>query len=299
MNLTYLVDDTAPSARTQCILAHADAMLAAGAQVAIVTTGDPVAWRTSRAEWRHVDDVAALTHQPIAVATSPRTAEIAFEAAPTQSIQLTFDDAVSLPIAKFPMTPIVDDEVYRRRTPRENEPMRVLLAGASQDETSGVADGYGAAAHARWFHQKLELVRVAPWAPSREEPLDSVQEFHVGLSSAEAMRVLHSCDIVIAPLRHEAPVGLEVAMALAAGIPVIATSVRAHEFDDKRDYAAFAPEDNAVEMGERLIDVLSDESERERMRARGREVAEQFRATKVAAATEIVLATLAARLPVR
>jgi glycosyltransferase involved in cell wall biosynthesis len=37
-----------------------------------------------------------------------------------------------------------------------------------------------------------------------------------------------------------------------------------------------------VELGERLIELLSDASLRERLRARGREVAEQWRARHVA-----------------
>jgi glycosyltransferase involved in cell wall biosynthesis len=198
------------------------------------------------------------------------------------------------------MSPIVDEDVYRTTMPREHEPMRVLLIGASQDGTSGVEDGYGAVAHARWFHQTLELVRVAPWAPSREEPLDSVQEFHVALTSSELTRVLHSCDVLIAPMRSEAPVGLDAAMALAAGVPVVATQIEAHtRLDPTLDFALFSPEDNAVEMGEKLIDVLTDHALRARLRARGREVAEQFRPDRAAAAAEPFFAACAARLPVR
>ncbi|HEY2322259.1 MAG TPA: glycosyltransferase [Thermoanaerobaculia bacterium] len=299
MNLTYLLDDTLPTARTQCVLAQADAFVARGMQVRIATTSDPVQWRRSRAEWRLVDDLRTATGD-VLVAASPETARIAYELAPTHAIQLVFGDPVDLPIAKLPMTPIVDEEVYRTRLPREHEPMRVLLIGASQDETSGVADGYGAVAHARWFHQKLDLIRVAPWAPSREEPLDAVQEFHVALTSTELTRVLHSCDALIAPLRREAPVGLEAAMALAAGVPVVATQIDAHtRFDPKPDFALFAPDDNAVEMGEKLIDVLTDDALRARLRARGREVAEQFRPDHAAAAAEPLFAACAARLPVR
>jgi glycosyltransferase involved in cell wall biosynthesis len=57
-------------------------------------------------------------------------------------------------------------------------------------------------------------------------------------------------------------------------------------FDEKRDYALFAPERNAVELGERLIELLEDYDLRERLRARGREVAEQWRADHVAARLE-------------
>ena len=299
MNITYLLDDTSPTARNQCILAQADAFVALGMQVRIVTTSDPVQWRRSRAEWRLVDDLRTATGD-VLIAGSPETARIAFDLAPTHAIQLAFGDAVDFPIAKLPMSPIVDDDVYRTRMPREHEPMRVLLIGASQDETSGVEDGYGAVAHARWFHQTLDLVRVAPWAPSREEPLDSVQEFHVALTSTELTRVLHSCDVVIAPLRREAPVGLDAAMALAAGVPVVATQIDAHtRLDATPDFALFAPENNAVEIGEKLLDLLSDAPLRERLRARGREVAEQFRPERAAAATEPLLAACAARLPVR
>ena len=299
MNLTYLLDDTLPTARNQCVLAQADAFVARGMQVRIVTTSDPVQWRRSRAEWRLVDDLRTATGD-VLVGGSPETARIAYDLAPTHAIQLVFGDPVELPIAKLAMTPIVDDDVYRTRIPREHEPMRVLLIGASQEETGGVEDGYGAVAHARWFHQTLELIRVAPWAPSREEPLDAVQEFHVALTATELTRVLHSCDILLAPLRREAPVGLEAAMALAAGVPVIATRIDVHtRFDPSLDFALFAPEDNAVEMGEKLIDVLTDDALRGRLRTRGHEVAEQFRPDHAAAVAEPLFAACAARLPVR
>src|SRR5947209_3609261 len=298
MNLTYLLDDTLPTARNQCVLAQADAFVARGMQVRIVTTSDPVHWRRCRAEWRLVDDLRTATGD-VLVASSPETARIAYDLAPTHAIQLVFGDPVDLPIPKLTMTPIVDD-VYRTRIPREHEPKRVLLIGASQDETSGVGDGYGAVAHARWFHQTLELIRVAPWAPSREEPLDAVQEFHVALTAPELTRVIHSCDALIAPLRREAPVGIEAAMALAAGVPVVATRIDAHtRFDPALDFALFAPDNNAVEMGEKLIDVLTDDGLRGRIRARGHEVAEQFRPDHAAAAAEPLFATCAARLPVR
>jgi glycosyl transferase family 1 len=299
MKITYLLDDTSLSARTQCVLAQADAFVARGMQVRIVTTSDPVTWRRSRAEWRLADDLRTATGD-VLVGTSPETARIAYELAPTHAIQLVFGDPLDSPIAKLPMAPIVDEEVYRPQAPREHEPMRVLLCGASQDATSGVEDGYGAVAHARWFHQTLDLVRVAPWAPSREEPLDSVQEFHVALTSSEMTRVLHSCDVVIAPSRREAPIALEAAMALAAGVPLIATRIDAHTaFGDPADFALFAPENNAVELGEKLIDALMDAGLRQRLRLRGREVAEPFRAERAAAAAEPLFAACAARLPVR
>jgi len=231
MTITYLLDDTSISPRVQSVLAQADALIGRGHDVRIVTTADTaVTWRSSRVRWDFVDDFGSVADDIVLDASFP------------------WQDFL-----------IVDDEMYRSRTPREHQPLRVLLDGASQNDDR-IGDGYGAVAHARWFHQTLELVRVSPWVPSREEPLDTVQEFHIGLNMAERTRLMHSCDVLVAPR-----LDLRSAEAMAAGILV-----------------ANVPEQNAVELGERLIEIVSDEELRERMRERGREVAEQWRAACVA-----------------
>jgi hypothetical protein len=56
----------------------------------------------------------------------------------------------------------------------------------------------------------------------------------------------------------------------------VLTAIPAHSFAEQRDYALFAPADNAVELGERLVELLSDFDLRERLRGRGREVAAQL-----------------------
>lgn len=255
MKIAYLLEDTAISATAHIVLAQTDALIARGHEVRIVTPGLPLTWRSSRAEWIYVDELRAY---------APRDAEVVV-------------NATSEVVQK---NPIVDDEFFRDRWPRENEPLRVLLAGGSQLEEKGIGEGYGAAAHARWFHQTLELIRVSPWAPSREEPLDAVQEFHVALADREMTRLVHSCDILVAPNRREDPLSLTTLEALASGLACLVTATPQHlAFGD--DYALFGPADNAVELGERLIDLLGDGALRQRLRARGREVAEQWRAVKV------------------
>lgn len=319
MNIAYLMADTALSGGIRVQLAQADALIARGHRVRIVTPGLPLTWRTSRAEWVYVDDLAQYdardddwvigtfwTTVPVAYAIAPEKAlhlcqgyEGSFAA--YQPIREQIDAAYRLPVPKLVVTrslvpicrqftddvtyigQIVDDEFFRSRTPRENEPLRVLLPGESQVDIKGVADGYGAATHARWFHQTFDLIRVSPWAPSREEPLDSVQEFHVALDTREMTRLMHSCDVLIAPNHREEGFGLPAAEAMASGVPVVMTRIPSYlSFDDAHDYALFAPEDNAVELGEKLIELLSDYDLRERLRKRGREVAEQWRAEHVA-----------------
>jgi hypothetical protein len=222
--ITIVLDDTDISPRVQTLVALGDALIDRGHEVRIVTTADgPVTWRASIASWHLVDTLDGIS------------AEI---------------DA-SFPWQEFL---IVDEAMYRPRPPREHEPPRVLLDGIA------VPAGYGAAAHARWFHQQFDLIRSAPYAPSREEPLDSVQEFHVALTSAEMTRLMHSCDVFLAT-----EPGLRTAEAMAAGVPVVSV----------------ADGENAVELGERLIEVLSDEELRDKLRAQGRSEAEQWRAERV------------------
>jgi len=328
MNIAYLMEDTALSGGIRVQLAQADALIARGHRVRIVTKGLPLTWRPSRAEWIYVDDFNTYDarEDDFIIATFWTTLPAAYAIAPEKALHLCqgyegsftayqpirgeIEAAYRLPIPKLVVTrslieicrqftddvtyigQIVDDDFFRPRSPAENEPMRVLLCGESQVDIKGVSEGYGAAAHARWFHQKFDLIRVSPWAPSREEPLDAVQEFHVALNTREMTRLMHSCDVLIAPNHREEGFGLPAAEAMASGIPVVMTSIPSYlSFDDVRDYALFAPQENAVELGEKLIELLSDADLRDRLRSRGREVAEQWRSERVAERMEKALSS--------
>jgi glycosyltransferase involved in cell wall biosynthesis len=323
LRIAYLLEDTELSGGVRVQLAQADALIARGHRLRLVTKGLPLTWRNSRAEWVYVDDFQQYDarEDDFVVGTFWTTVEPAwslgrdravhlsqgYEGAFTayQDIKPQIDAAYRLPIPKVVVTPslipilqqftrditcvgqIVDEEFYRPHIPPESEPTRVLLSGQSQADMKGIHEGYGAVAHARWFHQKFDLIRVSPWTPSQDEPLDSVQEFHVALSTPEMTRLMHSCDVLIAPNHHEEGFGLPAAEALASGIPTVMTAIPSYlAFDDSQDYALFAPEENAVELGEKLVELLSDAGLRQRLRERGRQVAEQWRAEKVGACLE-------------
>jgi hypothetical protein len=261
MRIAFLLVDTAISRTARLALVHADALIARGHSVRIVTPGLPLTWRSSRADWVYVDDFREYDDST--------------------------DDAVLDGAALAALPVAVEDDLFRDATPAPHAPPRVLLSGPWEREDGGIARGYGAIAHARWFHQSLDLVRVSPWAPSREEPLEAVQEFHVGLSTAEMARLVHSCDVLVVPtLREEVP-SLVAAEGMAAGLACVFTGISGYlDFDPQHDYARFAPEANAVELGERLIELLGDADLMSRVRRRGREVAEQFRVERLVAGVE-------------
>ena len=323
LKIAYLVEDTAQSGGVRVQLAHADALIARGHRVRLVTKGLPVTWRSSRAEWVYVDDFRQYDacDDDFVVATFWVTVAPAMKIAGDRAVHLCqgyegsfsayqpvrgeIEAAYRLGVPKLVVTrslveickrftddvtyigQVVEEEFYRAKNPRESTPLRVLLAGESQADLKGIDDGYAAVAHARWFHQKLDLVRVSNWAPSREEPLDTVQEFHVALSTAEMTRLMHSCDVLVAPNHAQEGFGLPAAEAMASGLATVLTAIPSYlSFESKRDFALFAPERHGVELGEKLIELLSDSDLRQRLRARGREVAEQWRVENVAGRLE-------------
>ena len=311
MRVTYLFDP--PAAEIDDLTGlQADGLASRGHTVRIVAFEKPALIRGGRrAEWIEVDDWREVdtADDDVVVATSVRTARLAAAHRTKGVFQLcqTLDaEVAAVPLivagqasvnrfsaegrSVFDAGLVVDEDFYRSGIGRENEPLRVLVAGSSQTESKGVDDGYGAVAHARWFHQTIELVRTSLWAPSREEPLDTVQEFHVGLTSEEARRLMHSCDVAIVPGHADEAFSLVAAEAMAAGLACVLTATPAHRLlAEPADYALFAPEQNAVELGERLIEVLTDDELRERLRRRGREVAEHWRPERAAERLEAIL----------
>ena len=254
MNIAYLREETTPSGALRSVLAHADALVARGHRVRIVTKDQPLAWRRSSAEWIYLDDFRE------------------YDAG---------DDDVVFDASYIPKL-VVEDEFFRAHDRTENDPPRVLLCGSTQNERRGIPDGYGAVAHARWFHQKLDLIRVSHWAPSREEPLDAVQEFHVALTTDEMTRLMHSCDILLAPTHPNATLGTSAAEALASGLACVLTAIPTYtSFASERDFALFAPAHNPVELGERLIELLGDEDLRAGLRERARAVSHQWRVDRM------------------
>lgn len=318
--VAYLNEEADLSGGVRVILGQADALIARGHEVTVVSKGPGAAWIHTNAEWRTVDsfdeiDSSAFdfivgtfwTTVPAARAIAgPRAVHLcqgyegafSFYSDRLQAIQATY----RLPVPKLVVSPhlvdvlqpfssdvhivgqMVDPKFFRTSKGPESDPLRVLVCGAYQVDLKGIDDAYGAILHARSNGWKVTLVRVSPWAPSREEPHDVVaDEFHVALA-ADAMRELvHSCDIVLAANHAEEGFGLPAVEAMASMIPAVLTSIPSYRaLDASHDYALFAEPKDPIELGERLIELLEDVELREKLGERGREVASKFRPERVA-----------------
>ena len=332
MRIAYLLADTELSGGIRVIAAQSDALVARHHEVTLITTGAPLTWRRSRAHWLHVSrwpefDASAFD---FVIGTFWTTVRTAYELAPDRAIHLSqgyegsftayagvkkeIDAVYRLPVPKLTVSPslietcrqftedvtcvgqIVDDEFFQPHHSHRGV-ARVLLSGQAQGDMKGIDLGYTAARQARERGARFDLVRVSPWHPAEDEPAGLASEFHVGIHTAAMARLLGSCDIFIGPNRHQEGFGLPAAEALASGVPAVLTAIPSYlSWDTARDYAIFAPEEDAKAIGDGIAALVADSELRDRLSTRGREVAEQFRAEKVGERLERYFT---ARLPKR
>jgi glycosyltransferase involved in cell wall biosynthesis len=337
LNIAYFLDDTDLSGGVRVQVAQADSLIARGHSVAMFTKGPPLRWRKSRADWRHIDDFSTVDAEAFdfVIGGFWTTVEAAYEIAGKralhfcqgyegaftayQDIKPQIDAVYRLPIPKLVVSrhlvdvceqfssdvtwvgQIVDEEFYRSDGRVDNQPLRVLLAGASQIDFKGIPEGYGAVAHARFYGAKFDLIRVSPWAPGGDEPVEEmVAQFHVALNTDQMARLIQSCDIFLGPSRSDEGFGLPAAEAMASGLPAILTRIQSFlSFSESPDFALFADEGDAAGLGDALVEMTSDAELRQKLSRRGREVVEQFRSEQTGARLEKYLLERRAERPNR
>ncbi|HUF18483.1 MAG TPA: hypothetical protein VMS12_10615, partial [Thermoanaerobaculia bacterium] len=213
LRIVYLLEDTDLSGGVRIQLAQADALIERGHQITIATKGPPLTWTGSTAEWQYIDSFTEIDPDrfDFLIGGFWTTVRPAFELAPSKAVHLCqgfegsfrfyadrkaeIEQTYQLPIPKLVVSrylvdicrgyfddvtwigQIVHESFYRMSAPADNQPLRVLLSGPSQVDLKGIEDGYGAVAHARWNGAELDLVRVSPWAPGADEPVEAAAEF--------------------------------------------------------------------------------------------------------------------------
>lgn len=314
MKIAYLLEDTDLAGGIRVCVAQGDVLTDRGHEVTLITKGAPLTWRRSRSRWLHVDswDEVDAKAFDFVIGTFWRTIRHAYEIAPDRAIHLCqgyegsftayqafkseIDDAYRLPIPKITVSPhlvgicreffddatyigqIVDDDYFQPHAGSGGTP-RVLLVGPMQADFKGIDAGYAAVRRARERGAAFDLIRVSQWAPAGGEPADLATEFHVALSTSDIVRLMASCDLFLAPSRHQEGFGLPAAEAMASGLPGVLSEIPSFlSWDEHHDYALFTPEADGIAMGDALVTLLDDAALCERLAERGRAVVEQFRA---------------------
>lgn len=318
LHVAWLLEDTGLAGGTRVAVAQADALLARGHRATLITKGAPLTWRESHADWRHVESFEAIDGNEFdfVVGTFWTTLASAYELGGSrrgihfcQGYEGSFtayqpqkpqiDAAYALPLPKITVSPhlvdicrrfnpdstyigqIVDDLFFREQQIRNPTRPRVLLVGPAQADFKGIDLGYASVRRARAQGAEFDLVRVSQWPAADGEPADLASEFHVAIDSAAMAALIASCDMFLAPSRHEEGFGLPAAEAMAGGLPGVLSAIPSFlSFDAQRDYGIFVAENDRQGMGDALVNLLKDENLRRRTALRARQVVEQFRAAR-------------------
>jgi glycosyltransferase involved in cell wall biosynthesis len=320
LRIAYLAASNELSGGVRVILAQADALVLRRHYVEIFSTEPPPTWRKCVAPWVQVRDLRAAPVQDhdYVVATFWTTVKPAFELAGNRAVHLCqgyegafsayqmikedIDAAYRLPLPKVVVArqlvdvcrrftedvtlvgQIVDDVFFQQRlSPKQNEPPRLLVSGPWEADMKGIDVAYEAVRRSKADGAIFDLVRVSPWAPSREEPTDLASEFHTKLDSEDMAKLTASVSLFLGTNRRAEGFGLPAAESLASGIPAILSSIPSYcSWDSVRDYAVFVPEGDPGATSNAILNVLGATNILQKLSKRGREVAEQFRSSKAA-----------------
>src|SRR5690349_13710710 len=90
LRIAYLLEDTGLAGGIRVAVAQADALVARGNDVTLITKGEPLTWRHSQAKWQHVPSFDAADLEPFefVVGTFWKTLRFVSEAAGARGIHL-------------------------------------------------------------------------------------------------------------------------------------------------------------------------------------------------------------------
>jgi glycosyltransferase involved in cell wall biosynthesis len=169
------------------------------------------------------------------------------------------------------------DGVFTPGDGSDREKRTVLVVGPTDVRCKRVADALEAA---RLVKQRFEvrLVRISQHPMTdAERQLGVTDEYHHLLSPAEMAQQYRRATALVFPSDETEGFGLPMLEAMACGTPVVASDIAAaRAFSPAGNHAYFAPVGRPALLANALAALLESESEQERLRRRGVDVAAHY-----------------------
>jgi glycosyltransferase involved in cell wall biosynthesis len=156
--------------------------------------------------------------------------------------------------------------------------IRILSVGPTQVGFKGIPDTLQAVRILKEKGHPVELVRVSPQPPSREEEERTlVDQYYINLNEREIGEMYRSSDIFISSSLEGEGFGLPAMEALASGVPSVLTEISSYKnFDEDGNFAYFVPTHKPDRIAEGVLAFMADQSLRARCIERGLKVAKGF-----------------------
>ena len=164
-------------------------------------------------------------------------------------------------------------------------PLRILVIGIFEASVKAISDALQAVALMRKACRRpIHLTRVSSTPLSlAESAITPIQSYHISIGADLMARLYCSSDLLLAPSLEQEGFGLPFAEALACGLPCVATSIPSFlSFDEKHDYAIFVPQRDPLAMANAALDLFRHTGKIKKLRRRGPQVVQKFKAADVA-----------------
>ncbi len=173
----------------------------------------------------------------------------------------------------------IDPEIFYpapRRTWAEQGKIKILSVAPFNVGFKGVPDTLIAIKMLKERGIPIELIRVSPHPPSKQEGLGKiVDQYYMNLNEREMGELYRNVDLFISSSLEGEGFGLPALEALASGVPSILTEISSYlNFDEKKDFAYFVPIHRPDRIVEGVLAIQQEPKLRERIREKGLRVAQ-------------------------
>ncbi len=160
----------------------------------------------------------------------------------------------------------------------DNSKIKILSVGPINVGFKGIPDTLQAITILKSKGIPIELIRVSPHPPSEREELGKVVDrYYMNLKEQEMGELYREVDLFISTSLEGEGFGLPAMEALACGVPSILTEISSYlNFGEKKDFAYFVPIHQPERVSQGVLELIENQSLRERLQERGIFVAKNF-----------------------